>query len=123
MTDKDVQQARPSPYWRPHQPAASLAGRTCGWLLGLGLLALVLFSVLGDNGLGQYLRLRQQRDDLAADLEAMRAATARLEAQLDALEEDPLALEKLARERYNMRREGEDVILVVPQAESAPTRP
>jgi len=85
--------------------------------------ALILFSVLGENGLGEYLRLRSQRDGLERDLEQLAAETAQLENRIKALRAEPLALEKLARERYNMRREGEQVILLVPDGEQKSAGP
>ena len=126
MSDKDVRdQAQPAStrYWRPNPPSANLARRTCGWLLGLGVFALVLFSVLGENGLGEYLRLRGQRDGLERDLDQLAAETAQLEDRIKALRTEPLALEKLARERYNMRREEEQVILLVPGSEQKSADP
>jgi cell division protein FtsB len=113
MADKEVRSTA-APYWRPPSSSA-LVGRTCSWLLGLALLALVIFSVLSENGLGEYLRLRAQREKLQQELATLRAETSQLEARLEALRRDPFALEKLARERYNMRREGEEVLLLVPE--------
>jgi len=113
MTDRDVL-PRSSPYLRPVPPAARLARSSVLWLLGAGIVVLVLLTVFGESGFGEYLRLRRQRDALQGELADLRAETARLEARLEALRTDPLALEKLARERYNMRREGEEVILLVP---------
>ena len=122
MSDKDVQ-PNSTPYWRPPPPSATLASRTCSWLLGLGVLALVLFSVLSENGLGEYLRLRGQRDGLERNLDQLATETAQLEARIEALRAEPLALEKLARQRYNMRREGEHVILLLPDAERTASDP
>jgi len=126
MSDKDVRdrtQPASTRYWRPNPPAATLAHRTCSWLLGLGVFALILFSVLGGNGLGEYLRLRSQRDGLQRDLDELATETAQLEDRIEALRAEPLALEKLARERYNMRRDGEQVILLVPGSEQKSADP
>lgn len=46
-------------------------------------------------------------DDAAAELERLRAENDSLRARADALENDPLVLERLAREEYGMIREGE----------------
>ena len=117
MTDREVP-SRTAAYWRPTSPSSELARRTCSWLVGLVLLALVLFSVLSENGLGEYLRLRRQHDRLEQELQTLRTETAQIEERLEALRTDPFALEKLARERYNMRREGEEVLLLVPEPSS-----
>ncbi len=117
MTDKEVP-SRTAPYWRPPSSSSTLAKRTCSWLLGLGVLALVVFSVLSENGLGEYLRLKRQHDHLEQDHESLQTETAQLQERLEALRTQPFALEKLARERYNMRREGEEVLLLVPERTS-----
>lgn len=72
------------------------------------LLAAVYFALFG----GEYsvFELREARDALAAE----RARVAELERQLDSLEawrdsllNDPATLERIARERFGMIREGE----------------
>ena len=83
------------------------------------LLALVvgipiaLSSLLGENGLPTFLRLRGEEKILQHDVESLRARAAELENDVDALETDPEALERLVREKYRMRRPGEEVIEVV----------
>jgi cell division protein FtsB len=113
MSDKDVQ-PRLSPYLRPVPPAAHLARSTVSLLIVAGIVLLILSTTLGPNGLVEYMRLRQERDQLLRDQAALRVEVVDLEARLQALRSDPFALEKLARERYNMRRPDEQVILLVP---------
>lgn len=115
--DKDVQ-PRVSPYLRPVPPAAHLARSTVTWLLGAGIAVLVLLTALGTNGLGEYLKLRRQRDALLQEQAALALRIADLEARLEALGSEPFALEKLARERFNMRRPGERVILLIPDPDN-----
>jgi len=117
MTDKDVP-PRVSPYLRPVPPAAHLARSTVTLLLAAGIVLLLLSALLGPNGLGEYLRLHQQREALLAEKEALEAETLDLGNQLEALHSEPFALEQLARERYNMRRPEEQVILLLPDPSS-----
>jgi len=130
--DKDVQQGRDgrrippprsAPFLRPRQPSASFARSTVAWLLGLGVFTLALLTLVGENGIGEFLRLRQGRDGLRQDEAELLQDNEILEARLKALQTEPLALEKLARERYNMRREGEEVILLVPERDESASRP
>jgi len=93
------------------------------WLLGLGVFTLALLTLVGENGIGEFLRLRQGRDGLRQDEAELLQDNEILEARLKALQTEPLALEKLARERYNMRREGEEVILLVPERDESASRP
>ncbi len=113
MLDKDVP-PRPSPYLRPVPPAARLARSTVSLLIGVGFVLILATTLFGPNGLGEYLSLKKQRDELQQQEATLRAASARMEADLEALRTEPFALEKLARERYNMRRPEEQVILLVP---------
>ena len=130
--DKDVPQGqdgrrvpppRSAPFLRPRQPSAHFARSTVAWLLGLGVFTLALLTLVGENGIGEFLRLRQGRDDLRRDESELRLANEILQARLEALQTEPLALEKLARERYNMRRDGEEVILLVPERDESESRP
>ena len=109
-------------YWRPPAPSSAFFGKTCSWLLAAALIALVLFWVMSENGLGEYLRLRGQRETLQQELQTIQTQTDQLEARLEALRTKPFALEKLARERYNMRREGEEVLLLVPEERATASR-
>ncbi len=125
MPDRDVPPPR-SPFLRPDPPAARLARGSLPWLLAVGVLLLGLALLTGEHGLLEYLQLSGERDELAAEAARLEQEATALEARLEALRTDPFALEELARERYNMRRPGEDVILVVPAEEgmeSAPERP
>jgi cell division protein FtsB len=116
MQDKEVRTAPNAAFWRP-RPRRRLAGRPLTWLLVIGIVVFALASLLGENGLGEYWRLVNQRDRLQQERDELQQASAELEADLQALQNDPEALETLARERYNMRREGEQVIRVLVEPE------
>ena len=125
MPQRDAPSSR-SPFLRPDPPAARLARGSLPWLLAVGVLLLGLALLTGEHGLLAYLQLSGERDELAAEGARLEREAAALEARLEALRTDPFALEELARERYNMRRPEEDVILVVPAEdgpESAPDHP
>ncbi len=111
--DMDVQR-RGARFLRPAPPAVRLARSTLSWLLGAGIAVLALLLVFGTNGLSEYMQLRRQRESLLQEQAALESQAADLEGQLEALRAVPFALEKLARERYNMRRPGEEIILLVP---------
>jgi cell division protein FtsB len=115
MVDMDVQTPN-SPYFRSLPPAARLARSTLAWALCAGIALLAVLLVLGTNGLGEFLQLRQQREALRNEHNSLLGETENLGAQLKALrcEHEPFALEKIAREQYNMRRPGEQMILLVP---------
>ena len=78
------------------------------------LLGLVVVSQLGENGIISWLHLRGELAGLEREVETLEAANAELRRQLDALANDPETLERIAREKYNMRAKGEEVLVVLP---------
>lgn len=71
---------------------------------------LLLFYVLFNNkGIVTRIRLEVERDAAVQRLKEAEAESLRLQQQLKALEGDPKTIEKIARERYGMTREGETV--------------
>ena len=79
--------------------------------------ALLASCLLGDRGLKTFLELRAEQKDLEAEVRTLRLREMRLQADLDALADDPDALERVARERYRMLRDGERIIEVVEDRE------
>ncbi len=84
------------------------------FLAALFLLALVVISQLGENGLVSWLKLRREIRTLETETSALERGTAELERKIDAVLNDPLTLEHLARERCNMKAEGEEVLVILP---------
>ena len=77
-------------------------------LAGLVVLATGYFLFLGgDYTFLDLWRLDREQARAAAELQAVRADVAGLEARADSLATDSAALERLARERYGLIREGE----------------
>jgi cell division protein FtsB len=72
------------------------------------LLLAVYFAVFGgEYGMAEVRQTRALAAEAAVELEALQEETRRLELRVMALEEDPRALETLARERFGMIRDGE----------------
>jgi cell division protein FtsB len=124
MADTEVPSRRPgaNPFLRG-QPTAGLARRTLTLGLVAVLLLLLLYPIVGDNGLSAYLRLRRERDRLRTEVERLEAERQRLADQIAALHDDPAALERFAREQYNMALPGERVLRLVPEEEAARRSP
>ena len=82
-------------------------------MLGLVVgLPLALFLLFGGHGIVQRIRLTNQKSDLQAKIEQASVETKQLETQSKALDGDKKAVEKVAREKYGMIREGETVYKV-----------
>ncbi len=75
------------------------------------LLAFMLFTyLLFDNkGVIARVRLESQKHDLEQKIAQAEAETKSLQAQIKALEGDKKTIEKIAREKYGMARNGETV--------------
>ncbi|HEX6937977.1 MAG TPA: septum formation initiator family protein [Longimicrobiales bacterium] len=84
------------------------------------VLAAAYFALFGgEYGLFEVRRLERQREAEAAELERLRADVERLRARADSLADDPAALERIARERYGMIRDGERLYRFVKAADTA----
>lgn len=70
------------------------------------------FVVLGNHGILQRIRLQHQKAELEAKVREAEAETKRLEAESRALDGDRKTIEKIAREKYGMARDGETVYRV-----------
>ncbi len=73
---------------------------------------LTLFLLFGSHGIIQRFGLKSQKAELEAKIEQANAETKLLQAESKALDGDKKAIEKVAREKYGMIREGETVYKV-----------
>ena len=80
-------------------------------VLGIPLLGYVIF---GNRGILQRFRLQSEKEELEAKIRAEEEETKALKAESTALDGDKKAIEKVAREKHNMVKEGERVYKVTP---------
>ena len=80
------------------------------------LLALVSLFLLvhGNRGLWKMMRLQQEKASLVRDVERLRAAVGRYRVEIETFGDDPVAVEKQAREELNLVKPGEMVYLFGP---------
>ena len=69
----------------------------------------VLYLFFGSHGFLQRFRLEQQIADLEANIEAAKVENEALKAEAAALDTDLKTIERVAREKYGMSRDGETV--------------
>ncbi len=86
-------------------------------LVGLVLLALVIISQLGENGFVSWLKLRHNVRTLEAETTRLEIDNKSLAGRIDAVTNDQATLEKIAREKFNMKRPNEEVLMVLPPVE------
>jgi cell division protein FtsL len=99
--------------------------RTVQMLLVFVTVVLVINALVGDRGLMETLRARQQHQELAASIDRLRAENGRLREEVQRLSSDPAAIEALARQELGLIRPGELLFIIrdaKPAPASAPTR-
>lgn len=80
--------------------------------LGLTLAVIVANGVAGDRGLIQTVRMRGERQDLAAAISRLHDENRRLTRQAARLRDDPSAIEELARGELGLIRPGERLFIL-----------
>jgi cell division protein FtsB len=72
-----------------------------------------LYILFNERGLVKYLGLKSQVDSMQVELEKVKLENDRLRNEVDSLQKKiPAKMEQVAREKYNMKREGETLIEV-----------
>jgi cell division protein FtsB len=101
---------------RKPAPAAPLLAPWRARLLNYALvfvtIVLVVDALVGDKGLLDTMRARRQYAQLAMELARKRQENARLRDQIRRLNDDPSAIESVAREELGLIRAGEMVFIV-----------
>jgi len=80
-------------------------------VIGLPILGVVIF---GNHGILQRIRLERREAELQEQIRAQQAEKKALEEELKKLDTDKAEIEKVAREKHHMSREGEQVYRVTP---------
>ncbi len=116
----DLQTGRRKP-----QPPASTAPqparrRTFQLLLAFVTLVLVINALVGDRGLTETLRAREQHQALRTSIDRLRGENARLRDEVRRLLSDPATIEALARQELGLIKPGE-LLFIIKDAKPAPT--
>ncbi|MBO8150900.1 MAG: hypothetical protein DRP91_00070 [Candidatus Neomarinimicrobiota bacterium] len=82
-----------------------------GVILAICVLAVSFFA--GDYGITQVIKLKRLRSQLSSEIEELRRKQDSLKAERLRLERDLRYIEKIAREKYRMAKEGERVFKVI----------
>ncbi|HTY57962.1 MAG TPA: septum formation initiator family protein [Bacteroidota bacterium] len=75
---------------------------------------LAVFVVFGNHGILHRIRLQQRKTELESQIRAGEAERKSLEAESKKLDGDKAEIEKVAREKHHMSRQGEQVYRVTP---------
>ena len=104
----------------PPSPQRPLWRRAVNYLLMFATAVLVVDALVGERGLVATTRARRQAAELQADVDRVRAENEQLRETAKRLENDPTAIELVAREKLGLIREGE--ILVIVKGAKPPTK-
>lgn len=78
-------------------------------VLILGGFVFIWFAFIDTYSLWTRYDLSQRKDNLKQKTEQLKSETAKLKQQIQDLKNDPALLERIAREEYGMKKEGETV--------------
>jgi len=105
---------------RGNQAGSALARNSLAILVGTGILMMLVLSQLGENGIISWFHLVGREKHLREEVADLEQQNLELTGSLEALENDPRALEKIAREEHNMKRSEEEVLMVLPPDNQGP---
>lgn len=125
--DANANALRPEPSGRHETGGGHETGETGGEsarptrrvLLGGVLFLLVLLGLAGFKSYRDLDAVRARQSELLLELDRTEEEIVGLEARIDRLQNDPLTLERLAREELQMVRPGE-VVIVLPEERPIP---
>ena len=92
-------------------PPAAHRRRSVHILLIFVTLVLVVDALIGEKGLMESMRARRHYREVAASLDGLRRANAKLRDEVRRLNEDPATIESVAREQLGLIRPGEVVFI------------
>ncbi len=91
------------------------------WAINKYVLIIGLFIVwmtfFDDASLYQHIRIDREIDELKEDRDFYKAKLEEVQTKLKKVEEDPESIEKIARERFYMKKDNEDIFVVVKEKE------
>ncbi len=92
----------------------ALAQRSFALIVLAVVVVLLALSQFGEDGLATYLKLRSHENELVNDVKFIEEQNEELRQKLVGLATEPAVLETLAREKHNMQKPQEEVLMVLP---------
>ena len=99
----------------PEQIAETIKENKRGTAIVAGAFLLFLYVLFNSNGIIARVRLEMKKKDAVEKIHTAEEEQKKLKDQSKALDGDPKAVEKVAREKYGMVRENEKVYKVAPK--------
>ncbi len=83
-------------------------------ILGFIALGLIYFLFLsGSHNVVRYFRQKAQKENLIREIDSLKVQKAKLKSESERLKNDPDYIEKIAREKYNMKKKDEKVYKII----------
>ncbi len=86
------------------------------FFLILGALLLSYIFLFGNHGLIRYFQLQYRKNELNRQITAMKEEQERLQKEIDMLQNNYHYIEKIAREKYQMGKNGEKIYFMIQSA-------
>lgn len=82
----------------------------------IGVIILITFYLFfNESGLISYYSLRGELNEIRAKVDSSKARIVELESEIDSLKDVRFKIEKVAREKYNLKKKGEKVFKIKEQ--------
>ena len=104
----------------PQPRISAVRRRTVHFLLIFTTIVLVVDALIGERGLLETLKARREHRELATAVDQLRQENDQLREQVRRLNEDPGAIESVAREELGLIKPGEVVFIIRDAAPAAP---
>ena len=78
----------------------------------VAVILLIIIFIPGSHGTLQWYTSQQEKNQLLDDMQTLKARKAQLDSERILLQNDNAYIEKIAREKYNMKKKGEKVFRI-----------
>ena len=85
------------------------------WIVGVVFVFLAFVFFTGNKSIVNLYSLYQQRNQLQLEKEKLEAENQRLQEEIERLQKDMKEIESVAREKYNLKKDSEEIYQVVPE--------
>ncbi len=103
------------PRARPIKRHTGGSRRTKRWVWILAVVVILFFLVFNNHGLLRLYRIQSESRQVEEEIALLQARAAELYQEVASLENDMAYIERLAREKYRMVRQGEQLFRVMPE--------
>lgn len=83
-----------------------------------GILILSSIFLFGNHGLIRFYQLQKQKQELIRRIAELKEEQTRLKEEINMLQNNYYYIEKIAREKYQMGKEGEKIYFMIPHGEN-----